>query len=112
MSASTVYRPQGDADRKVIVTEVGTRDGFQSEKTFIPTQTKAQVINGLIGAARVRAVMSTLPPGAKGTTMRTGRLGYSCAWSVPVAAAPSSARQTARRQTGSARISPPPAARR
>ncbi|MFN0160949.1 MAG: hydroxymethylglutaryl-CoA lyase [Burkholderiales bacterium] len=58
MSASTVYRPQGDADRNVIVTEVGTRDGFQSEKTFIPTQSKADVINALVDAG-VRYVEAT-----------------------------------------------------
>ena len=37
-------------DRFVLVTEVGTRDGFQAEKEFIPTQTKADVINALIDA--------------------------------------------------------------
>ena len=37
-------------DRFVLVTEVGARDGFQAEKEFIPTQTKADVINALIDA--------------------------------------------------------------
>jgi hydroxymethylglutaryl-CoA lyase len=34
----------------VAITEVGTRDGFQSEREFIPTAVKAQVIDALIGA--------------------------------------------------------------
>jgi hydroxymethylglutaryl-CoA lyase len=34
----------------IIVTEVGTRDGFQAEPIFIPTQRKVDVINGLIDA--------------------------------------------------------------
>ena len=44
------YRPASDSDRFVLVTEVGTRDGFQSEPEFIPTETKAQVMNALISA--------------------------------------------------------------
>ncbi len=44
------FAPRNAADRNVIVTEVGTRDGFQSESTFIPTETKADVINALIDA--------------------------------------------------------------
>ncbi len=44
------YAPQSAADRFVLVTEVGTRDGFQSEKEFIPTATKAELINALIDA--------------------------------------------------------------
>ncbi len=35
---------------KVAVTEVGTRDGFQSEPTFIPTATKAAIVDALIAA--------------------------------------------------------------
>ena len=35
---------------RVAVTEVGTRDGFQSEAVFIPTADKAGVIDALIGA--------------------------------------------------------------
>ena len=38
------------SDRFVLVTEVGTRDGFQSEKEFIPTEVKAELINALIDA--------------------------------------------------------------
>ena len=34
----------------IIVTEVGTRDGFQAEPIFIPTERKVEVINGLIDA--------------------------------------------------------------
>ena len=44
------YAPKSIADRFVLVTEVGTRDGFQSEKEFIPTATKAELINALIDA--------------------------------------------------------------
>jgi hydroxymethylglutaryl-CoA lyase len=35
---------------KVTVGEVGPRDGFQIERTFIPTQTKVELINQLIAA--------------------------------------------------------------
>jgi len=38
------------ADRKVLVTEVGTRDGFQAEPSFIPTSTKVEVLDALIDA--------------------------------------------------------------
>ena len=44
------YLPQSTDDRFVLVTEVGTRDGFQAEKEFIPTETKAVLINALIDA--------------------------------------------------------------
>lgn len=37
-------------DRFVLVTEVGTRDGFQAEKQFVPTQIKAKSINAMIDA--------------------------------------------------------------
>ena len=37
-------------DRFVLVTEVGTRDGFQAEKEFIPSEVKAELINALIDA--------------------------------------------------------------
>ncbi len=43
---------------KVEVTEVGTRDGFQYEKTFIPTIQKIQVINELV-AAGIRRIEAT-----------------------------------------------------
>ena len=52
------FAPTSDADRFVLVTEVGTRDGFQSEKEFIPTQTKADLINALIDAG-VRSFEAT-----------------------------------------------------
>lgn len=35
---------------RVSVTEVGTRDGFQSERTFIPTDAKAEVVDAMIAA--------------------------------------------------------------
>lgn len=41
-----------------LVTEVGTRDGFQMEAAFIPTATKIEVINALI-AAGVRRIEAT-----------------------------------------------------
>ena len=44
------YQPKSNNDRFVVVTEVGTRDGFQAEKEFIPTQSKADLINALIDA--------------------------------------------------------------
>jgi len=44
------YAPKSADDRFVLVTEVGTRDGFQSEKEFIPTEVKAELINALIEA--------------------------------------------------------------
>jgi hydroxymethylglutaryl-CoA lyase len=43
---------------KVAITEVGTRDGFQSEPKLIPVETKAEVIDALI-AAGVRAFEAT-----------------------------------------------------
>ena len=46
------------ADRSVLVTEVGTRDGFQVEAEFIPTESKAAVINALIDAG-VRSFEAT-----------------------------------------------------
>ena len=36
--------------KKVKVTEVGPRDGFQSEKTILKTEDKIDVINTLIDA--------------------------------------------------------------
>ena len=50
MSFAPAFAPNGPSDRFVLVTEVGTRDGFQSEKEFIPTETKAEVLNALIDA--------------------------------------------------------------
>ena len=34
----------------VRITEVGTRDGFQAEHDFIPTEAKAEVIDALVDA--------------------------------------------------------------
>ena len=36
-----------DKVKKVHIMEVGPRDGFQSEKQFVPTATKIKVINAL-----------------------------------------------------------------
>lgn len=44
------FLPASHEDRFVLVTEVGTRDGFQSEKEFVPTEVKADLINALIDA--------------------------------------------------------------
>ncbi len=44
--------------KKAMVTEVGTRDGFQYEKTFIATDRKVEVINTLIDAG-VRRLEAT-----------------------------------------------------
>ena len=52
------YSPATGEDRFVLVTEVGTRDGFQSESRFVPTEAKADLINRLI-AAGVRSVEAT-----------------------------------------------------
>ena len=42
--------PSNNNDRFVLVNEVGTRDGFQAEKLFIPTEIKAKAINAMIDA--------------------------------------------------------------
>ena len=39
-----------NARPQVAITEVGTRDGFQSEAAFIPTEEKAGVIDAMIAA--------------------------------------------------------------
>jgi len=44
------FTPASAADRKVLVTEVGTRDGFQAEPAFIPTPTKVEILDALIEA--------------------------------------------------------------
>lgn len=44
---------------RVEITEVGTRDGFQMESEFIPTQTKIDVLNGLIAAGLRRFEVSS-----------------------------------------------------
>jgi hydroxymethylglutaryl-CoA lyase len=46
------------SDRFVLVTESGTRDGFQAEPAFIPTETKVTVLNAMI-AAGVRSFEAT-----------------------------------------------------
>lgn len=43
---------------KVCITEVGTRDGLQSEKTFVPTQRKIEFIKGF-AAAGLRRIEAT-----------------------------------------------------
>ena len=43
---------------KVTVVEVGPRDGFQMEDTFIPTEIKVRVIN-TVAAAGVRKIEAT-----------------------------------------------------
>jgi hydroxymethylglutaryl-CoA lyase len=53
-----MFRPRTDADRDVLVTEVGTRDGFQAESAFIPTETKVAVLDALLDAG-VRSVEAT-----------------------------------------------------
>ena len=50
--------PLHNARPQVAITEVGTRDGFQSEPEFIPTAVKAQVVDDLI-AAGVRHLEAT-----------------------------------------------------
>jgi hydroxymethylglutaryl-CoA lyase len=52
------HTPAPGEDRFVLVTEVGARDGFQSEPNFIATEVKAGLINHLI-AAGVRSFEAT-----------------------------------------------------
>jgi len=52
------HTPAPGEERFVLVTEVGARDGFQSEPNFIPTEVKAGIINRLI-AAGVRSFEAT-----------------------------------------------------
>jgi hydroxymethylglutaryl-CoA lyase len=40
----------GKLPKKVTLIEVGPRDGFQMEKTIIPTQMKVEIIDGLVAA--------------------------------------------------------------
>src|SRR5689334_11177763 len=44
--------------QRIAVTEVGTRDGFQSEPVFIDTAVKAQIIDDMI-AAGLRRIEAT-----------------------------------------------------
>jgi len=52
------FHPASGEDRFVLVTEVGPRDGFQSEPRFVPTEVKAGLINRLIDAG-VRSFEAT-----------------------------------------------------
>ena len=52
------FEPSSSEDRFVLVTEVGPRDGFQSEPSFIPTEVKAELISSLIEAG-VRSFEAT-----------------------------------------------------
>ena len=45
--------------KKVKVTEVGPRDGFQSEKTILNTEDKIDIINNLIDAGFPRIEVSS-----------------------------------------------------
>jgi len=54
----SLFHPASPADRRVIVTEVGTRDGFQAERAFIPTAAKAAVVEALFDAG-VRSIEAT-----------------------------------------------------
>jgi hydroxymethylglutaryl-CoA lyase len=54
----SLFHPTSPADRRVIVTEVGTRDGFQAEREFIPTAAKAAVVQALFDAG-VRSIEAT-----------------------------------------------------
>jgi hydroxymethylglutaryl-CoA lyase len=54
----SLFHPTGPADRRVTVTEVGTRDGFQAEREFIPTAAKAAVVEALFDAG-VRSIEAT-----------------------------------------------------
>lgn len=45
--------------QRVVITEVGTRDGFQAESEFIPTQTKIDVLNKLMDAGVPRIEYSS-----------------------------------------------------
>ena len=52
MTSNPAGRQTGGSPARphVDITEVGTRDGFQSEATFIPTDVKARVIDAMIDA--------------------------------------------------------------
>lgn len=59
-AGSAIVLPQGNDGRddmlpqSVVVTEVGTRDGFQMEAAVIPTATKVEVLHALIAAGLKR----------------------------------------------------------
>ncbi|MEN9761126.1 MAG: hypothetical protein RI906_952 [Pseudomonadota bacterium] len=52
------FAPASPDTRAVLVTEVGTRDGFQAEPKFIPTDVKVAVLDALIDAG-VKAFEAT-----------------------------------------------------
>lgn len=52
------WNPPSSTDRFVLVTEVGPRDGLQSEKQLVPAETKAHLINRLVDAG-VRSFEAT-----------------------------------------------------
>ena len=45
--------------KKVKIVEIGPRDGFQSVKTFIPTETKLKIIDGLVEAGYKKIQMGS-----------------------------------------------------
>ena len=47
---STIEHLPVPAGARITVCEVGTRDGFQIEKTFIPTDRKIAIVNGLLAS--------------------------------------------------------------
>src|SRR5664279_3391655 len=59
MENQNIAPSSSSADKPfVIVTEVGTRDGLQIEKTFVPTEKKIELINDMI-AAGIRSIEVT-----------------------------------------------------
>lgn len=46
-------------EKKVKIVEIGPRDGFQSVKTFIPTETKLKIIDGLVEAGYKKIQMGS-----------------------------------------------------
>ena len=46
-------------NKNIKVTEVGPRDGFQSEKTILKTEDKVEIINNLIDAGFPRIEVSS-----------------------------------------------------
>ncbi|MBA3519909.1 MAG: hydroxymethylglutaryl-CoA lyase [Rhizobiales bacterium] len=65
MQRAPIKPSNGKRDRFVEVVEVGPRDGFQIERTFIPTEEKIAIVNGLIEAGvRELEVTSFVSPRA------------------------------------------------
>jgi hydroxymethylglutaryl-CoA lyase len=48
--SNTPYTPSSDHSRHVEITEVGTRDGLQIEKTIVSTERKIELVNDMIAA--------------------------------------------------------------